>query len=262
MLFLDPYPGPAEVAQLYTEGYFTGSGPGLAVPGSDQEYSDFARSRLVKFRSTVELLRRFVPPPATLLDVGAATGEFLDIARKGGYEVAGIELSQFAAEQARIHFGLELFVGPLEAFAASPGFDIIHLSHVLEHFPKPHAAINRLEALLSDRGVVYVEVPFQWNWVEQLHHFAGRRQPFNVFSVHHRVFFRPATLKSLFERHGFVCRHLSLVPPNRYPVASARDRSKWAVWRCLSLAGQGLFIEAVFSRAEGSRGRVGGAHSA
>lgn len=248
MLFLDPYPDAAELEQLYSEAYFTGeSGGALGLPGSHAEYADFARQRLGKFSATLELLSQLVPPPARLLDVGAATGEFLDLARRAGYEVAGIELSRFAAEQARARFGLDLFVGPLEAFAGGPAFDAIHLSHVLEHLTDPHRAIQRLRGLLSARGVVYVEVPFQWNVAERLHHFAGRRQPFNVFSVHHRLFFRPVTLRAMFVQHGFVCRHLTLTPPCRYPVETWRERAKWAVWRGLSLLGQGLFIEAVFS---------------
>jgi SAM-dependent methyltransferase len=249
MLFLDPYPGVAELEQLYSEAYFTGGDiKGLTVPGSELQYADFAKLRLVKFQATVDLLRRFIAPPVRLLDVGAATGEFLDIARTAGYEVAGIEPSRFAAEQARGGFGLEVFAGSLDAFESSTPFDIIHLSHVLEHLPEPHLAVDKLGTILSKRGVVYLEVPFQWNWVEQLHYLWGRRPAFNVFSVHHRAFFRPSTLKTLFARHGFICRHLTLTPPGRYAVATRLERAKWAAWRGLSLLGQGLFIEAVFSR--------------
>jgi SAM-dependent methyltransferase len=248
MLFLDPYPGPSELEQLYSETYFTGESSGtLGLPGSEAEYSGFANQRLAKFSVTLDLLRKFVPPPARLLDVGAATGEFLDLGRKAGYEVAGIELSRFAAEQARDRFGLNLFVGSLESFTAATPFDVIHLSHVLEHLPEPHRSLRRLRELLSARGVIYVEVPFQWNWAERLHHFAGRRQPFNIFSLHHRLFFRPTTLRALFQRHGFDCLHLNLMPPRRYPVETWNQKAKWVAWRALSLIGQGLFIEAVFA---------------
>jgi hypothetical protein len=102
-----------------------------------------------------------------------------------------------------------------------------------------------------------VEVPFQWNWAERLHHLAGRRQPFNIFSVHHRLFFRPATLRALFKRHGFDCVHLSLMPPRRYPVGTWNQRAKWLAWRSLSLVGQGLFIEAVFAANGKGRSRDG-----
>ncbi len=248
MLFLEPYPEPAELEQLYSESYFTGdSSTALGLPGSDAEYTGFARQRLGKFSATLDLLRGFVPPPARLLDVGAATGEFLDLGRQAGYEVAGIELSRFAADEARNRFDLDLFVGTLESYEAPNTFDVIHLSHVLEHLPEPHRSIGRLRELLSPRGVIYVEVPFQWNWAERLHHLGGRRQPFNIFSVHHRLFFRPTTLRALFQHHGFDCRHLTLTPPQRYPLETLSQRAKWAVWRALSLVGQGLFIEAVFT---------------
>jgi 2-polyprenyl-3-methyl-5-hydroxy-6-metoxy-1,4-benzoquinol methylase len=189
-----------------------------------------------------------VRSPANLLDVGAATGEFLSIAREAGYRVAGLELSRFAAEQAREKFGLDLYVGPLDTFETGTPYDIIHLSHVLEHVPEPHTAVAKLDDILSERGVVYVEVPYQWNWAEQLHYFRGRRQEFNAFSMHHRLFFRPRTLTSLFTQHGFACRHLSLMPPNRYPLGSFTAWCKRTAWKGLAVLGQGLFIEAIFSR--------------
>lgn len=248
MMFLDPYPDATQLERLYSEGYFTGANAdGLPVPGSDAEYAEFAQFRLPKFQATVDLIQGFVPAPANLLDIGSATGEFLNIARRSGYRVTGIELSAFAAEQARQRFGLEIFVGALEAYKTDMSFDVIHLSHVLEHLVDPHRAIDRLKKILSARGVVYVEVPFQWNLVERLHFLASERRPFNTFSLHHRLFFRPSTLRALFARHGFVCRHLTLTPPHRYPVGSPKTRLKRALWQGLSWVGQGLVIEAVFS---------------
>jgi SAM-dependent methyltransferase len=254
LLFLDPYPGPDELTQLYSESYFTGQESGaLGLPGSDTDYTDFARQRLSKFSATVELLRRFAPVPGRLLDIGAATGDFLSIARAVGYDVAGIELSSFAAEEARRRFGIDLFVGPLDRFTAVQPFNAIHLSHVLEHLPDPHRAVRQLRDLLAPGGIVYVEVPFQWNWAERLHYLVGRRQPFSVFSVHHRLFFRPATLRTLFERYGLTCRHMTLTPPHRYPVETWGARLKWVAWRGLALMGQGLFIEAVFTPSRRNR---------
>lgn len=255
MLFLDPYPNPEKLEQLYSEAYFeVDNAAGLTGSGSHVDYAHVVRQRMAKFQATVELLARFVPAPARLMDVGAATGEFLDVARRAGYQVSGVELSSFAAEKAREQFGFDLFVGPLEAYETETRFDVVHLSHVMEHLVEPHRSIEKLDELLSERGVIYIEVPFQWNWAEQIHHRLGHRQRFTAFSVHHRSFFRPATLRDLFLRHGFECRHLTLTPPHRYPASTVGQHARRAVWRALSLAGQGLVIEAVFSRVKPSGG--------
>ena len=248
MRFLDPYPDATKLEQLYSEAYFTGADGGeCLVPGSRVDYAVCARQRLAKFGSTIRLLRRYMPPPAEVLDIGAATGEFLDLARTAGYGVAGVELSKFASERARANYGLDVFTGALDEFVAPRLFDIVHLSHVLEHFIDPNRSVDQLASLLSREGIIYVEVPFQWNIAERLRFLVGYRRPFTVSSVHHRSFFRPATLRSLFQRHGFSCRHLSVRPPDRYPTVTLKDRVKWAAWQGISAVGQGQFIEAIFS---------------
>jgi len=249
MLFLDPYPDAEQLEQLYSESYFkVDNAAGLKSDGKGVDYDDVVRLRMTKFQATVDLLQRFVPAPARLLDVGAATGEFLDVSRSAGYAVAGIELSDFAAQKARARYGLDVFVGALDAYPENARFDVIHLSHVLEHLVDPHRSIEKLSRLLSDRGVIYIEVPFQWNWVEQMHFLKGDRQRFSAFSVHHRSFFRPDTLQSFFSQHGFERKHSSLTPLHRYPVPNLSARAKRTLWRGLSTVGQGLLIEAVFAR--------------
>lgn len=249
MLFLDPYPDAEQLDKLYSEAYFqVDNAAGLNNDGKGIDYDDVAKLRLTKFQATVELLKGFVPTPAGLLDVGAATGEFLNAARESGYNVAGIELSEFAAQKARDRYALDVFVGPLDDYAETTRFDVIHLSHVMEHLVDPHTAIEKMDRLLTDRGVIYIEVPFQWNWVEQFHYLKGNRQRFSAFSVHHRSFFRPETLRAFFARHGFACKHLSLTPPHRYPTPDFSARAKRGVWRGLAAMGQGLLIEAVFAR--------------
>lgn len=249
MRFLEPYPNAGRLEQLYSEAYFTGGNDGeCALPGSQVDYAVCAGLRMAKFGSTVRLLRRYIPPPAELLDVGAATGEFLDLARASGYRVAGVELSSFAAAKARGNYGLDIFTGALDEFVAPRLFEIVHLSHVLEHLVDPNRSVDQLASLLSPEGFIYVEVPFQWNLAERARFLFGHRQQFTVLSVHHRSFFRPNTLRSLFGRHGFSCRHLTIRPPYRYPITTLAHRVKWAAWQGISVAGQGQFIEAIFSR--------------
>ena len=249
MLFLAPYPDADQLEKFYSESYFkVDNAAGMTGDGQQVAYEDVARLRMDKFQATVKLLRQFVAPPARLLDVGAASGEFLDMARRSGYEVSGLELSEFAANKAREQFGLDVFTGLLEDYPENSVFDVVHLSHVMEHLVDPHASIAKMDRLLSPDGVIYIEVPFQWNWVERVHFMKGERQRFSAFSVHHRSFFRPDTLRSFFKRHGFECKHLTLTPPHRYPVPTLASRAKRAMWRGLSMVGQGLLIEAVFAR--------------
>lgn len=249
MIFLEPYPLD-QLEKMYAENYFVPEEPnsGSTSAGAPLSYADMALARMPKFEATIDLLKKYAPTPARLLDVGAATGEFADIARRSGYHVSGIELSSYAAKQAHEKFGFDFFVGPLEAYVDSTSFDVIHLSHVLEHLVDVHASIAKMSSMLSNKGVIYIEVPFGWNLSEQIHARLGRVVPFSVWSVHHRSMFQPKTLRAFFAKHGFKCRHLTLTPPRRYPSDSIADRAKGLVWDGLEIFGQGLLIEAVFSR--------------
>ena len=249
MTFLEPYPT-EQLEKMYSENYFVPEelNKWSANSGAPLDYAQMALGRVPKFQATVDMLKQYVPTPARLMDVGAATGEFVDIARRSGYDVSGIELSEYASKQAHERFGFDFFVGPLEAYSNTAPFDVIHLSHVLEHLVDVHASIEKMRSMLSNDGVIYIEVPFGWNFSERVHQRMGRVVPFSVWSVHHRSMFEPKTLIAFFAAHGFKCRHLTLTPPNRYPSQSLAGRAKALVWDGLELFGQGLLIEAVFSR--------------
>jgi SAM-dependent methyltransferase len=250
--FLWPYISDELVHELYQKSYFTGvdADGKLAAPGSSSDYeSEFAAARLEKFAETVQLLTRYAPHARTVLDIGAATGEFLAIASRSGLETTGIEISRYAAERAKQKYGLTIHETTLEDYRSNGTFDLIHLSHVFEHFRAPHQALERIDALLAPDGAVYVEVPFQFNMPERVKfRLTGARKAFDVFSIHHPVFYDPATLRRVFGDHGFVSRHLRVFAWSRYPATGMRGQLKRLLWFGASLLGQGLFVEAVFTK--------------
>lgn len=97
----------------------------------------------------------------SLLDVGCATGLFLnEMRRYGRWRLAGIEIAPDAAAYARERFYLDVFNGQIEdAPWPDNSFDVITLWDVLEHLPDPAGALRRLSKLLTDQGVLVVSVP-------------------------------------------------------------------------------------------------------
>lgn len=82
-------------------------------------YADYRVAELGVRKTAVYRLRRiaaFVPPPARLLEIGSATGVFLDEARKAGYDVRGLDLAAPFAEKAKTNYGLEVDVSAIEEF--------------------------------------------------------------------------------------------------------------------------------------------------
>lgn len=96
-----------------------------------------------------------------LLDVGASTGMFLnELRRYGSWTLAGVELSERAAQYARDTFQLNMFTGQIEAAPWPPAsFDVITAWDVVEHLPEPRAALIKMRDLIKDDGYIIVSVP-------------------------------------------------------------------------------------------------------
>lgn len=95
--------------------------------------------------------------PGALLDVGCATGVFLDLARAAGWQARGVELSSRHAAYARTAFGLDVWEGDfLEAPFALASFAAITMWDFLEHVLDPRAVLLHARRLLAPGGVLLV----------------------------------------------------------------------------------------------------------
>lgn len=97
-----------------------------------------------------------------ILEVGAATGEFLRVAVDRNFEATGVEASSWAAEHAR-SFVPEAGVttGTLGSWLATrpPSADAAAMFHVLEHVDEPVELLKELRAFLRPGGFLFLEVP-------------------------------------------------------------------------------------------------------
>jgi SAM-dependent methyltransferase len=151
-------------------------------------------------------LKKYIPTCGVLLDIGASRGHFLHEARLRGWEVAGIEIGSDAIAYARERFGIEMLSGTLESVPLSrESFDCVHLSHVLEHLREPVESIRRLHGALRRRGLLVIEVPYEFGDLFTRVRSALIRRPPQPYAVPspHLHFFTHATLCQLLRNHGF-----------------------------------------------------------
>jgi SAM-dependent methyltransferase len=142
-------------------------------------------------RATLEAIERHVPARGRFLDYGCWVGFLASEAASRGWRVVGVEPSRWAAERARAR-GVEVVEQP------EGPFDAIALGDVIEHLPDPGAELDRLAALLSPAGVIWIATPDAGSRVARL---LGRRW-WSVIPTHLHLFTR-RSLTRLLERHGF-----------------------------------------------------------
>jgi SAM-dependent methyltransferase len=95
-----------------------------------------------------------------ILDVGCATGVFLNEMRHRGWETYGVEPGEVAATYAVQRFGLRVFPGELgEAEYPDGSFDVITMWDVLEHVFDPMALLSDANRLLTEGGLLVLSFP-------------------------------------------------------------------------------------------------------
>lgn len=108
-----------------------------------------------------EFLLQFIKPEYVVLDLGCKYGEISFITAEKAKKVVGIDFDEAAIEKAKtLHKKSNLYfeVGDAVVYLKtnSQKFDILILSHILEHIEKPKKFINDVKKLVS---YIYVEVP-------------------------------------------------------------------------------------------------------
>jgi 2-polyprenyl-3-methyl-5-hydroxy-6-metoxy-1,4-benzoquinol methylase len=100
------------------------------------------------------------------LDIGCGSGQFLHDLRGRGWDVAGLELNtEIASTVSSIHgFAVET---NLDAFE-NESFDLITITHVLEHVRDPRAMLTQCSRLLRPGGIIAVAVPNLDSWQARL----------------------------------------------------------------------------------------------
>jgi len=168
---------------------------------SDDLYLSEEEGRRATARRLVELIRRHVPAGA-LLDVGCGHGLLLDEARRSGYAVTGLELSESARAYATDVLGLDVRDEPVERFAADQpeaSFQVIVLADVIEHLEDPLGALDACERLLAPGGALCVITPDPSSAAARL---AGDR--WWGYIPAHTYLFPRQTLRELLEARGLV----------------------------------------------------------
>jgi 2-polyprenyl-3-methyl-5-hydroxy-6-metoxy-1,4-benzoquinol methylase len=155
LIYLSPRPGRDEIGTYYPPGYVPFS------PAIEDEPSAWRRfNRRHEMGKRLRLVRSLAGTPGAALDVGCATGVFLDALRRHGWEVCGVEIEEQAAAYARSRLNLSVRQGDLrEAGFAARSFDLVTMWYVLEHVHQPRATLVEAARVARPGGALILALP-------------------------------------------------------------------------------------------------------
>ena len=111
-------------------------------------------------KSMIEYCNEFFHQNKKLLEIGTGPGVSLTMFEKKGFDVIGIDANEkcvkFINEKLKNGKCIQGFVDEIEI---DEKFDVIWLSHCLEHMPKPHELLKKCRELLKKDGIIFVAVP-------------------------------------------------------------------------------------------------------
>ncbi|MCG9791925.1 class I SAM-dependent methyltransferase [Flavobacterium algicola] len=110
----------------------------------------------IALKNKLNLINKMQMSKGAILDIGAGTGDFLNVAKENGWKTVGIEPSD-RAKGIAITKGIDFVESTSDLDAHS--FDVITMWHVLEHVPNLDFQIKELKRLLKPSGSLIIAVP-------------------------------------------------------------------------------------------------------
>ena len=159
---------------------------------------------LCMVKEQIKKIRRYFNK-GYLLDIGCATGFFLDEAKQY-FDVVGIEISKFATEYSRNEFMLEIFDKPLEECEfESNQFDVITLWDTIEHLDKPKQTLLEVKRILKNSSLLVLQTGNVDSIMAKL---SGKR--WHLYTPpEHLYYFSKKTLENLLTKTGFFIKEIN-----------------------------------------------------
>jgi 2-polyprenyl-3-methyl-5-hydroxy-6-metoxy-1,4-benzoquinol methylase len=201
MVYVDPLPCAAKLTRHYDESYYS------------EWVSSQRKKRERMWARRLKIIEGWAEP-GKILDIGCGEGLFLEVAKRGGWQVDGTEVSGHAADFASQRLQQPIFCGELwQADLAPESFDVVTLWHVLEHTTQPLQTLIAVKRLVKPDSRLVMAVPNVNDIVMQVAYRMIKGRKPRLFSLRdkeiHLYHFSARTLKMLVELAGFECLSIS-----------------------------------------------------
>lgn len=199
-----------KVKNLYSKAYFCELQKNYFSAGLFQAIT--TSSRYHDFKTRLKKISRYCNlKKGLLLDVGCGTGVFLKAAKDAGWQVKGLEISEFASNFAKKTFNLAVLQGKLEKLNyPTDFFDIVTCWDVIEHAERPDKLIKESKKIIKTGGYLVLQtmqtdsLPFLLADMVYRFSFGKIKYPINTaYPLHHAHHFSKKILSQFLKNNGF-----------------------------------------------------------
>lgn len=186
---LSPRPDQTE---LYTKDYYQGK--------AEYSYIDERKAKpffRYVWKARLKNIKRFVKS-GHFLDIGSSFGGFLEVAKEEGFNIQGVEISEYAAKYANAN-QIPTFHGNLfDAKFPTSSFDVITLVEVIEHIENPNLFFQELTRILKPGGLLLLQTANFKGWQAK-----NEASHYHYYMPGHVFYYSDTLLKKILTGFGF-----------------------------------------------------------
>ena len=157
-----------------------------------------------------------------MLDVGSGLCVFPAEAMKHFADVSGIDVDQITVDHAKNYVGVhEAIKGNFKDIELDKKYDLITFNKVLEHIPDPSELLIKARDLLTENGIIYVELP-DGETSSEKGGFLDREE----FFIEHYTIFNVPSAKFLAKSAKLSCAVINAIhePSDKYTIYSFMEK--------------------------------------
>jgi len=169
---VEPKPSVEELRQYYEDKYYQNESASYSHTYSDEEKKYFHTKIGQKDFTLSELLKSTLSNQLNLLDIGCGEGFTLDYFHKKGWQVQGIDFSDFGIKSIHPHLSQFFIKGNIwetieNLLQQKKKYNVVWLDNVLEHVADPAALLTKASELTDTNGILIIEVPNDYSTFQQ-----------------------------------------------------------------------------------------------
>ena len=206
LIYVNPRLSDGTQLEIYSDKYFN-------IRNMEDKYSENGNDiirvfRKKSFKLELDRLENFNIKNGRVLDIGCGEGYFLEVAQEKGWEIYGVEVSEFASKVAEGRLKRKIFNGFLrDAHFPDKYFDLITLFDTIEHLSDPFLELKEINRILKNGGFIYIQTPNIGGLFARL---MGKRW-FQIKPEEHIYYFNKKNIRTILEKSEF-----SIVSFNTY----------------------------------------------